>query len=1051
MSSENIFTNSFNPINLPSLPGSNHGRKGWFLKITSINDLSEFIKNFNKIFGTIYDPVAKSEEIIQNLRHNLNNCFPNSNLLNIDFIKEENTWNKNDEDGNILYKKIYFFLLDENLHVLSSLSVHLFRQNINENFYAKIYDVCAGPNQTGTKILMLQTLDRIKPISEFIWLNVFTDNTRAYNLYLDIGFEFVYSTVFFKYENNIRIKDNLQDMIYYEKNQISSRGNDFLQTKRSIILNNMWGIKMFENYISKVNETFNTAIVSDIIEFPYNEYDRKTAIYRYMENVDHFLNPILEEKTEDIQVEGYERHNAKRQILPPFIRLIKDNRPLFIFINSLVNNTSNFNVEIKEIYREKLEKILLNFSNISYDDLSILLRTQFPIEMDVQIRYNDNMYNAENLKLNLFAVVKDIYIDTHDTLEHFPIRGNSNVYYINLNSLNEVNLLDKHIKLAGIKGIRKICVTIDKSIPISSNILEILYFKYNLLPSFSASPYKPYTFVYNSKRFNNINNTDWKLDSFNLNNLLMIPNITTQKQIELMQQITGCGLDFPLEQYYGEYVHYLNFTTPSPYKYYRDGQCIIFSFFGFLLNKCNAKLMGRIFERIGFSSNLDFYTLIQLTPFLTINFADYDKIDPLFLYNMNIFCHTRTVNFISSLSHGKMTDINQNNVLELERGQKLIMFTNPNEYFYMSLLNNSFIELIMSETRIQKLFDCIDILSNLSIGLTQNFINEYKDIIDILINNVSLQTNDVIIYTNNYYETSLLYNTEEVKWVNFPTTLYDTPRYNGTFTIVRNMGGVYIFRLTGPINQNEINSNFSLDGLFINFNSDMNTGNTKVISFNFSTKEVTCSEPIPADANNVIIGNLTHAIIEPSHFYKQIVESLNIPNRANIKPTIEYLEELDNDLSFDVVVSKNYEVNNQFMTTKISQINNVLNTQEFLTKSGISDQQTFDRLCTKIVIQKIITYFPEGEPQNTIPLFIRTNNLGELPGFIMSGDSYVKQYNTAQNKIINLSELISRKFKYNSFVCCRVIDNYAGPINRLPGEIRVRELLKLRNLIPLNP
>jgi len=1043
MSSDNcIFSRCFELIDLPPLNAYSGTRRGYFLTLTSLDDIPNFILYLNNN-GRLYNPEEKKKEMYQNLQVNMDNCFKN-NFRNHNFINEENTLNKNDQYGNNLYKKIYCFLLDENLHILSSLSVHFFRQNINDKYYAKIYDVCAAPNQTGTKILMLQTLNRIKPISEFIWLNVLIDNHKAYNLYLDIGFEFVYSTVFFKYENGIRMKDNLQDMIYYEKNQISSRGNVFLQEKRSIILNNMWGIKMFENYISKTGETYDTAIEMEPINFP--DDDRKTAIYRYMENVNHFLNPIVEEKSDDIQVEGYERHNAKRRTVQPFITLIKDGRPLFIFINSLVNNTNNFNL-VKERYREKLEKILLNFSNISYDDLSILLRTQFPIEMDVQIRYND-MYNPENLKLNLFAVVKDIYIDTYDTLEHFPIPANSNVYDINLNSLDQVNLLDKHIKIALTKGIRKICVRIDKSIPITSNILEILYLKYNLLPSFSASPYKAYTFVYNVHRFNNINNTDWDLDSFNLNNLHMLPNITTSKQIELMQKITGCGLDFPLEQYYGEYVHYLNFTTPSPYKYYYgDSQCIIFSFFGFLLNKCNAKLMEKILERIGFASNLDFYTLTRLTPFLTINFADYDNIETLFLYNMNIFCHTRTVNFISSLSHGYMTDINQNNVLDLDRGQKLIMFTNPNEYFYMSLLNNSFIELIMSETRIQRLFDCIDILSNLSIGLTQEFRNQYRDIIDILINNVSLQTNDVIIYTNKYYETRLLYNNEEVKWVNFPTTLYDTPRYNGTFTIVRNTGGVHIFRLIGPINQNEINSDFSLNGLFINFNSDINTGNNKVISFNFSTREVTCSEPIPADANNVIIGNLTHAIIEPLHFYKQIIESFNLPNRSR---TIKYLEEIDNDLSFDVVISKNYEVNNEFMRIKELEIRNVLNTHEFSTISGISDIQTFNRLCAKIVIQKIITNFPAGEPQNTIPLFIRTNNLGEIPGFIMSGNSYVKQY-TAQDKTVNLSELISRKLKYNSFVCCRAINNYAGPINKLQGEIRLREILQLRRLIPLNP
>ena len=54
------------------------------------------------------------------------------------------------------------------------------------------------------------------------------------------------------------------------------------------------------------------------------------------------------------------------------------------------------------------------------------------------------------------------------------------------------------------KGITKICVKISKDITID---LEQLYYVFNLLPSYSASPYKENTFVYNSKRFNNINNT----------------------------------------------------------------------------------------------------------------------------------------------------------------------------------------------------------------------------------------------------------------------------------------------------------------------------------------------------------------------------------------------------------------------------------------------------------------------------------------------------------------------------------------------------------------
>lgn len=1096
-----IFQNCFYGINLPG------GNRGYFLTLLSLRDLDNFIEYFNNNVKSID---KNQQKITQNLRVNMNQCFPNNDLSDFNFITNEIKTE--------FYQKVYAFLLDEDLNLVSSLSVHFFKQEENAKWYTKIHDVCAAPNRTGTKILMLEVLDKLKPVSEVIWLNVSAKNPKAYHLYLDIGFEFVFNKI---------NKDLVQDMIYYQKDPISSRYDDVLQKRREIIIFNMWDIKMFENYISKIDKTrYRAAIDAEPIELKDN---REVIIKDFMRKVNEFLNPVvLEQKYDEMKIEGFERHEAREKSLQPILRIGN----LFIFINSLVNNTDNFNTEIYEKYREKLLKILLDFSNIKYEDLSILLRTQFPIEMEVQIKDkidDKDIYYPETLKINLFSVVEDADMKTYDIDEHFSIPANpKDVYNININSEVEIDILDKHVILALEKGIRKICVRINKNIPIN---LETLYFKHNLLPSYSASPYKPYTFVYNVRRFNNINNTYWELDSFNLNNLYILPNAPPSQQPitkEIMQRISGCGLSMKLEEYYRDYLNYLNFNTQSYYKYYQDGYAVIFSFFGFILNECNPELINTIFKRIGLykvngtlaagstttniklnipyktkttdykgntitfqtlgglpstekriissydtknriatldsplsiapiegdiyfivNPDYNFNRLANITPFTTLNFADYYRNEPGLLHNINILCHTRTVNFMSSVSHGEM--ININNPLDLEKGQKLLMFTNPDKLFYMNLLNHNLIDLIFSENRIQRLFDCIELLNNDNIEL-QDYKDDYRDIIEILINNVSIKNNDVIIYTEKYYEHNLEYNTENVKWVLLPTTIGNNPRYRGRFNRIFGYNNKII--LTDLVNTDLINSNFSLTGLFINFNSDVNTGTNKVIDFEFSKRTVTCSEPIPVDASNVIIGNLLYYIIEePSQFYRRQVVMSEIPNRDW---TIQFLESVDKTLlSFNIPSSKNYEYNDNYLDSIMHDIYTKLVSHPiFLNKSGLSTlsiSNSVDKLNTLrriIVFSKIVRDFPPAQTI-TIPLSIKTNESELIPNFTKSGSSYVKQYRAINRTTMHLSSLINGRLKYNSFVCCRGITNHVGPLNlqKLPGEISVRELLQKKKLI----
>ena len=111
---------------------------------------------------------------------------------------------------------------------------------------------------------------------------------------------------------------------------------------------------------------------------------------------------------------------------------------------------------------------------------------------------------------------------------------------------------------------------------------------------------------------------------------------------------------------------------------------------------------------------------------MTLNFFDYTHIKTGLLNNINIFYNTKLVNFISSHSHGSMT--NMNDIQDLERGQKLVLFTKPNTYFYMSNLNYKFLNLISDYNNIQRFFDCIDLLNDDNIPVASYF-EKYRDII----------------------------------------------------------------------------------------------------------------------------------------------------------------------------------------------------------------------------------------------------------------------------------------------------------------------------------
>ena len=1016
--------------------------KGYFLLLQSLIELPKFIEFFNSQSGTIYDTSQKSNELIQSLNYNMNQCFPGFDFLNTDFIKNEQYENSN------YTKKIYAFLLSDDLQLISSLTIHLFSNSFigqSNKYYIKIYNVCVAQNQSGTKILMNHVLTKIKPIAETIWLDVVVTNEKAYNLYLDLGFEFVFSN-----------KSNTFGMIYNKNNPIiSSRDNLVLQKQRRDIITDMRNYKIYNNYINKIGDLLVPAIISPNFynfeeekkeeekkeeekkeEEKKEEEKKEDIIKKFIFNIYYFLNPTIKKYTDEMNIEGYRKTQKTRQ---PLLIFKKNKKSIYLFINSLVNNTDKFNNEISFNYYNKLYNLLHNCSNIDLNDIKILLKTQFPIESLVKIRDEiSGTYVEQKLKLNLFSVIFEDEIKTYSyKYIEYPINGD--IYNININRSESIKEIDLYVKYALSKGVKKICVKINNSIPI--NLIE-LYFTFNLLPSYSACPYKENIFVYNYKRFNNINNTYWELDSFNFNNLYVEPTKNINQQPiskEVLEKISGCGISNTMEEYYTEYLNYLNFSTyKNKFKVFLpNGDSIFFSFLGYIISQCNETLLTDILKYFGITENnqTDFYKIIQTIPFMTLNYFDSNIIKPGLINNINILSYTRIVNFMSSNSHGSMVF---NDIKSLKKGQKLIMFTKPNTLFYMNNINYNFISLIFDYNNIQRLFDCIDLLNNDNIHLSTYF-EQYRDIISILMCNNSIPDNDVIIYTDKYNEHILEYNQEIVSWVNFPFPSHQ--HYMGNFIKI---SPNKILLNPSLIDRNKINTIFSLHGLFVNFNSDNNNIDNTVTYFEISddltTYTVTLSSNVPLDATDVIIGNLHYQYRTPSidEFYRKILRNFN----CSIDYVLDFLIKEDNRM---LLIQPNYS--NNFNTNKETYINfSAIITNLLLSSVEFMDNSLMDNLSIKMLAEYIVynKLLLLKNDVNTVPLSIRTNENIDITDFSKSNtpNIYIKEYST-QNKQIYLSYLLDKGLKHNSFICCRGVENYQGVINvvPLPGEIRLRDLL----------
>jgi hypothetical protein len=887
---------------------------------------------------------------------------------------------------------------------------------------------------------MLEILKRIKPISKFIWLNVLPDNERAFNLYLDIGFEFVF--------NN---KTDLLDMIYVDKNIISSRGNLVLTTQRENVINDMVNYKIYRNYINRIQDTLVFALNNT--EYKLEPQTAYQTIRDFMEHVSYFLNPSSEEMDTD------EGHILKQNRPPPVLSFSVNNTRHFLFINSLVNNISSFNKDLQNDFEEKLLNVFLN-TNIGIEDLKILFRTLFIIKPkptvtiineDQQGRY---FFSEGLLNLNLFVIINQFEISTYPNIN---INRSSDIYNIEINNPDEINNIDIHIKNAIYRSslhseVPKICIKISKNIALN---LRRLYYTYNLLPSYSACPYKPNTFVYNIKRFNNINNRFWELDNFDFNNLYVLPNDTLERQPitkDILATISGCNnLPDSLENYFIQYLDYLNPTRSilinQKVHFPNIGEGIFLSFLGYLIYRCNEKFITKMLVDNNLNLDLNQNNLmrwIHMTPFLTLNYYDFDRIKPDLIHNINIFCYTRIIDYMCSNSHGSMLT---NPPLRLERGQKLIMYTRPGNLFYMSNLNYNFLSLIFDTNNVQKLFNCIELLNNRNIRVS-TFINQYRDIIRALLANNSYTDSDVFMYTDQYYDHALLYNEEVTYWVNYPISNPYFYHYLGNFRIKSPKE----IELIDNIDTAKINSNFSLDGLYVNFNTDNNDIDNKVSGFDLITRTVTFTKNIPAGATRVLISNLIYQYQYRTtrDLYYNIVMNNSIYNGCNRPHIINYLDGINDEINAVIsnsnqnIYTNNFETNTNTFFSLTNTLYNRLNNLDFRSQSNIPSDETLRELSIVIIFKKII----EGSDHvHDKRLSIETNTNITLNNFTKrdTHNLHVKEY-TNPNITINLSTLLDKKMKYNSFICCRGVEGVNVPINIPPlqGEMRVRDILRDR-------
>jgi hypothetical protein len=311
----------------------------YFLSVLSLEGLSKFTKEYNI-------PDTKRLEFINKAKESYANCFQG---LNIEFL-EENT---------VFSKVVYAFLITRTFDLVSFLSIHFFRNDDTVDKYnIKIHNVCASI-KGGTKILFKIVLDKIKPIAKTIWLNVLYDNRyRAYDLYLDLGFEFVFNN------QNISI-----DMIYNKNNKIiSSKDNPdeykSEQIERNHIIIDMIR-KIYTNYLNIIDDVVITSLSSQyyiIDEKKKEEEDYDEGFYD-----EGFYDEFYEKKQEKNEKKydeedyyefkiDYEDEDYELKIEDKTIKNFMDH------VNSFLNPRHKFNAVVYDIEEEVVKQPVLQFT-----------------------------------------------------------------------------------------------------------------------------------------------------------------------------------------------------------------------------------------------------------------------------------------------------------------------------------------------------------------------------------------------------------------------------------------------------------------------------------------------------------------------------------------------------------------------------------------------------------------------------------------------------------------------------------------------------------------
>lgn len=1039
------------------------GGAGWISPLSDINSYVLFIDDLDRLEEGIKKINYMIEAKYDDIKNNINDAF---NLIRQD-LKTSYANCFNQGTSGILYnpqsyfeKKCYAFIFDNHLKLQSSLSFwlccdikidlsSLFDETINNYYMIKIHDVCA--NVPGyTKILMkylVRDFLIIKWPNSIIWLNVdaFADDRtkKAYNLYLDVGFEFI-----------INSETKFIDMIYNKNNPFLTSNNPDYKNIVDARTKNLINIMFYknDNFISglpitntNVSNDFILSSKQDVVFVSSLKSKLHSTTSDFISNVNEYLQESKEESKES------------KEIKCPVMSLSYDNTDYFLYLNSLIHN-EQFNYNEAE---EKINEINRQFNHRGLTNTLILLRTSFASELKYEgFKFNKFIITSDtNHKTKNFSIIKEneyfVYINEYGQKVDIKINNLNDITIIKPTLINDIIYLDNVVKYLNFLNIQMIILDVT-DLTITDDYLKYLYFKYNFVLTYQGETKKVYP--YNNKRFNNIKYVYFEIDNFSINTLFANPFEPISKQpisIDNLNKIFTCP--YTLETYYLNYLEYTKLNIKENKVFFAGYPFHLeFTFFGYILFTCENTVCKQILEYFNilscstskFNQNINYEYVINLSYFITLNFYNMQRSNKYFnndlIFNLNILKVTKNVNMLQSLSHGEIIQSTQ----KLLKGQKLLMYTSVNSYFNFGLLSPNFINNIFNN--LDRFFYCIDLLIDTKFSkkfIIDNFPNELSAMFSTIAN----PNSNIVIYTDEYHDHMLTYTNETACWTkDYPLEIDQS--YEGSFTLVSPNSII----LTGNVSPVLMNSRFSIIGKKINFNIDTNDTNNFVTNFNIIDNTVTFSIPLNQiqqnNATSVLISNPTHTVnpMNLENLYSNFFSNIGINPIDDMKTFFNRNEyKLQHIINRHKQLStKNYKENDKYLELiktefmKETQIDSLYNTVFSQPMETITQFFLKNSFITYNVLS-ILDY------QYIYPIGITSNADNEiqklLPDLEQNINSPVAKYTTKNTRQYSMKDIISKNnYKYNSFLCCRgasIGSSFPQNNTSLLGEINLRDIL----------